>query len=183
MTILVALHDPKDKCTWLGGDTMVRVGGTHHYNDLKWFIYDQWAVGCSGETRCMNVIEARCDDIFSGIDGPFEFSENLSTVLRDEGFGNTAKENESGPINFGYELILASPRAIWSFDGVLGFDPQQNGKITACGAGDTLALGAAYAAAALGCPAETIVRLAIEAAMAHSIYCGGEPWFYQLKAI
>ena len=183
MTILVALHDPKDKCTWIGSDTIIYIGDSSQPCKSKWVIYDRWAMGTSGLTRVDNVIAARCDEIFGGCDDPFELTERLRKVLLDDGFQDTRRERESGPHNFGCNLILATPDGAWNMDGYFGFDAAQPGLLVAEGCGRELALGAAFAAREAGWSARAIVKIAVISAIEHHAFCGGEPWVYQLKAI
>ena len=181
MTIICAVLDPEDECSWIGSDTVIYLGDCSQPCEPKWIIYDRWAVGVSGLTRADNVIAARGDEIFGGCDDPFEFTERLRKVLLDDGFQDTRRERGDGPHDFGCNLILATPDNVWNMDGHLSFDAAQRGLLVAEGCGREIALGAAFAAREAGRSSRAIVEVAVRAAIEHHAFCGGDPWVRQLK--
>lgn len=182
MTIICALHAPEEQCTWIGSDTQGNLGEVRSASPTKWIVHGDWAIGCAGLWRTANIMLERGDELFDEVDGPFDLTENLRRLLIDEGYSNARDEKAGGPHDFGdLSFILASPKAIWSIDRLLGFAPLPAREVTAAGSGRELAYGAAYVAEKAGMTAEKVIRSAVEAVIDRDIRCGGAPWVRQLK--
>ena len=64
MTIICALHDPKENCTWIGSDTLIKDGGFLCPEIVpKWVRHNGWALGWTGHLRTLNVMEHYKEEI------------------------------------------------------------------------------------------------------------------------
>jgi ATP-dependent protease HslVU (ClpYQ) peptidase subunit len=178
MTIICAMHEP-GVGTWIASDTM-RGGSRKIVMDkTKFTICGKWAIGVAGYARAADVLDiatssiAECDSIGA-------VAVKLRDALRDDGFRQA--DNGDLTVNYGTEFVVASAGGVWDVDAGFAITPIPAGRLHANGSGCDEAIGAAYAARALGCvDGERIVRLAVEAAISNCQGCGGEPLVYLLR--
>ena len=177
MTILVALHDPKGKCTWIGSDRRIVFGSIIKDHDLKWLVSDDddRAISMCGGARGFHLIKRNEKAIWSCRD-VWAVSDLLRELIR----GDDWKVSEGdGSQVYDMSAIWATNAGvvmICSDFTVIEIPPD---TFHADGGGSEIGYGVAYALR--GRPAEKIVRTAIGAAVKHHSGCGGEPWVHQLR--
>lgn len=177
MTIIVALHDPKAKCTWIGADRLISAGGPlmSLYHSEKWSRYGDWAAGMAGNFRTNVLVQNNAEGLFSDLSGEFEFTNRLKALFIEDGYST---DTDEGPKSYGGSAILVNASGVWSIGPCFEVQAITPSELYAEGSGRKYAFGAATALQ--GGDAETIVRKAVEAAIRYDPYCGGEPWIERL---
>jgi ATP-dependent protease HslVU (ClpYQ) peptidase subunit len=172
VTIICAKHDPDRKETWIGADTRV-TARTFIYPERieKWIPVGPWRVGTAGSGR-FNHIVRRDADRLSEHATPVSLCDALRKLVQDDGW--KANPDEAGSLYYpNVSIILASPGGAWILSGGFSItDQAPSDRFLAAGNGDEFAFGAAYALR--GCPANVIVRAAVEAAIEYDSACGGD---------
>lgn len=174
MTVVAAIHDSKTRTTWVGSDTISHYLGCRVPCVQKWHINGEWAVGLAGDHRAHSLLEHHSDRLFRDLSGPQEFTARVYAVFKEADF-DLKPAAGCVPPNCGQEMLLANHNGVWIVAGDFSFLKAPG--FWAQGAGCDIALGAATAARKLGeTNPQTILTLAIEAAIELSTGCGGEPW-------
>ncbi len=171
MTIICGLHQNGE--TWIGSDTH-SIGQTGKYKGRpKWVLHEEWAVGYSGFLRAGNLIRGYADTLFHNLESPFDFTQRLRPVLVDNGF---LSDSDPGPPSYGCSFVLANKQGVW--DVCTGLSVEATEEICCRGSGAMFARGAAYGLGASD--TESLVRMAVNAALAFDENCGGEVWIAKL---
>ncbi len=178
MTIIAAIHDSKTKTTWVGSDTDASYSGCRVHFGPKWHINGKWAVGLAGDGAAHNLLEQHSDRLFYNLSSAHEFTIRLRDIFKEADFDLKPADGQAPP-NSAQDILLANHDEVWIVPAT--FASFKAPWFWAQGAGLSIALGAAYAAENLGetCP-QTILALAIGAAINLSTGCGGEIWVRKL---
>ncbi len=179
MTIICALHDPEQGCTWIGSDT--QCGGTdiNFPSHPKWVVNGIWAAGIAGDYRAHLLIQEASEVLARG--SPHLICNGIRDVFLDDGFEPARDKDSAGFQHFGQNIILASPAGIWSVDTCLAAALVKE-PFFADGSGWELAQGAFFAMRKHSTLApRDVVETAIMAAMDVDGRCGGEVWMHKLE--
>ena len=170
MTIICAVH--RGDRTWIGSDTLCRMGNIKINNGPKWVCWGKWAVGTAGDLRSINVFEQNAKQLFDDLSGPFDFSERVRDMLPRYGFDLKPPGNDEQVPLCGQDMILACPEGIWAVPRDLCI--VNVGDYWADGSGLAFALGAMHALQ--GSDPEVMMRAGLNAAMTFEAACGGDEW-------
>lgn len=183
MTIVCALHDRG--AAWIGGDTRANRGTNALDFGHKWLLDPDgyWAIGCAGLPRGGYLAELNQLDMF-GAGSAHEIAHIWREAVAEDGCATSRAACQANA--FDINGIAASPDGIWLIGPDFTVLTVPNGRFCAEGTGAAYGYGAAHA---LGhpdvgggrTPAESIIRTAIEAAIAHDSTCGGEVWLRKLE--
>ena len=181
MTIVLALHDPTSRETWIGSDRRGTKEALFIDAIQKWvFLSDEWAVGVSGDSRAISVLTGeRAAGRLEPIRDPYHFTEQLRAIFEAQKW--RPNDRDYGAPEYGSSFLLAHPTGIWDIGGALSVTDVTERRFWATGSGRDYALGAYFATRDYGMPASERVAGAIEAACAHDPACGGEPWVRHLR--
>lgn len=175
MTIGCAMLDPDTGGCWLGIDTQMT--HSHHitYGVDKSVHARGITILISGATMIKPVLYYCLDEIFRNHPTPHPV-ESLLEAVREEcnRRGWTGKHSEGDPETREIELLLTDGHTLFKVGPCFFAHRVPLGEFAAIGA-EAYAYGAAHAARKLKAKPEDILRLAVEACIENSIYCGGEP--------
>lgn len=178
MTIIAALHEPSVG-TWIGSDRLsVARNRIAPFAREKWSIAGSHAVAFAGAGRANDLMRRWVRETnFATFADPLDVATALRDALKADEWG--ALKNSGDPLSFDVEALYASQRGAWDIDAGFSINGVDAGVLVARGSGIEYAYGAAHALR--GRPAETVLRAAIDAAIAHDTGCGGEPFIHLLK--
>jgi len=172
MTIIAA-YENKDG-VWIASDSR---GST---NFVKWdlgtkLIYEEnYTIGNAGSYRTFDLIR-ECNDFpeqIRDLDDLREFRDNLREIMLEDGGASEAQGPET--LIHSVDIIIVSPAGIFDISNDYQIHQIQHGY-AACGSGTELALGSMITFKNTNqTDGYEAVRLACEAAIAHSCGCGGD---------
>ena len=183
MSVLVAVHDPANKCTWLGSDTIgVNGSGTIFNTGPKWVMEDGWAVGMAGSSRTRTILDNAMGKLLGGLMDPFDFTNRLVSDLPSYGY-QPSFESEKGPPIYGGQFLLAGPNGLWEIDAALAIFPVAPGHMAAIGSGAEYAAGCAWGLNHTGVAMNPIdaITAFVRCAIDHNADCGGTIWADRVK--
>lgn len=166
MTIICAVKG-KDG-VWIGSDTLTTTGCSSLDCGPKIAVAKGWAIGASGDLRCLRLLQHRIDEIVSK-GSIFDITNALKKMLADDGFKD---RNEGSVVANDNHFVVCSPRKIWEVG--IAFDYTEV-RQTCCGCGYEHGEGALFTVRKLQprASAQSQVEIAIRAAMGANIHCGG----------
>lgn len=142
MTIIAAVHDAKQRCTWIGADSRVSNDGTVYPITCRKIKVDgHYAIGASGWANAVSIIQ-RMDDLFKGGPAAQEVADRIQEKLR---ASNWREKDDSGPHSYGCYFILVIGRDVYDIDGSLDVCRIDDGALWARGSGAPFAIGAGAA--------------------------------------
>lgn len=180
MTIIAAIHDPKEKVTYIGSDTLI-TSGSHRLGSagFKFVVHDGWAIGISGRLRTQNLVEVSAARILGDISGPMDFCNRIRSLLDEDGYGKA--DDDGGSRGYSQFCILASASGVWYVGPDFSYISIPGGVLCANGSGEDYALGAAHLGCAIGLAPREVLRRAIEAAISYETNCGGDILIEELR--
>ncbi len=178
MTVIGALRDDLNECTWLGYNDQAQLGDlAAPGRDEKWFLKGNWVVGVSGYGPRNEVVASLKGDFHTDEGAVLELVKALRAEYDEWG----VEEDDNGVKRFcGDGLIAHKDGGFWDHDGAFALSKIPSGSFWARGSGDTLAIGAAAALIDRGAPAEEVVFGAIGVAIRFDTGCPGEPRLLRL---
>lgn len=178
MSVICAIADAK--ATWLASNTSCITGdGRVLICGPLWYVHEKWAVGQTGDARTGCVLKEHLSALFNNLDGPFEFTERFRGLLERHGYKGTYGD-EAVPC-YGSSYILAGAGRVFDIDASFDITEYPLGEMAARGSGGHYALGVWYALKETSTKSSQILDMAVRAAIANDVHCGGEPWVRQLK--
>lgn len=183
MTVIVAARDRKTNCTWIASDRRCSSGDWFMDNQPKWVVRGQWAIGVAGALRVINLMEAHFAKLIGEAETIFDFSCALRETMKADGILGNATNDGPGTPSFGQYMVLASPQGIWEIGCDLAFAAVPDGVAALGGSGSEVGSGAAHALMRLRVPlaSRRAMLMIVQAAVANSASCGGEPWVHCLR--
>ena len=179
MTVYVAHCAPGGRIT-IGSDSrFVHDFTPFDYGEKIAFNKDRTrAVALAGAGRIDTLIERLGDKFWSAATDAHEIIARFTELIRSDGW--KAAESEGDPNEYDIEGLIVSG-GLWIFDGSLALSRVPTGRFVASGGGSSLAMGAIHAARALGATdPRRLVRMGIEAAIAHNTGCGAPVRIHQI---
>jgi hypothetical protein len=175
MTIIAAICDEETQTTWYGSDTAAVNSGHQYICGPKFTRCGPWAVGITGDGRFETLVRLNTQDLGESETALVLADKIRSLVLADD-FKPSA---EVGAKYFpGNSMIIAGKGAVYSVCNAFSVDEFQSGVLCADGGGRDFALGADFAVRHR--PVQERLVIALEAAIALSSGCGGQPWIAKL---
>jgi hypothetical protein len=180
MTVLVGLHHPTVG-TVIGSDRRVSTGYNHFdFLPTKWIVEHDWAVGCSGHLRTINLVEYHSDELLRNLTGPMDFTIRMMDMLTESKQYIGVAEKGDNVKDYGQCLLLANAKGVWEIGPDFSVCPAPTNHMIATGSGYQYALGCGYATRQVKDPVERVSQ-AILAATNNDPNCGGEPWVAIMK--
>ena len=169
------------KATWIASNTSCITGdGRVIICGPLWYIHERWAVGQTGDARTGDILKECLSELFDNLDGPFAFTERLRSILERYGYKGSHGNDDSVPC-YGSSYILAGAGKLWDIDTSFDITEYPSREMVARGSGGHYALGVWYALKDTPTKPSKILDMAVRAAIANDVNCGGEPWVRQLK--
>lgn len=168
MTTLVGLHC-EGQGTWIGADSQTTADNLRMGPVGKWVRKGRWAVGCAGNLRTLNLMQAETDGLLDGVRSAEEVVRRLERLMNNHNYAAATLE-PFGPPAYGQSFMIASDEGLWDIDISLSVLRIPSGTVWATGSGRDFALGAGFACAEAD-PVQR-VRVAMQAAMAYDILTG-----------
>ena len=176
MTIICALHDPKENVVWLGCNDRATIGDTPApASENKWLKFGSWAVGLTcNECVYKQYLQLSADKFPETAENVLEVFDFLRSRYKKYNLGQQ-KGNDTST-SYGAEgIIVRDNGEIWDFDSHLALSKVPSGRLWGGGSGIDYALGADHIMQGDNAPAQTRIQRAVEAAIALDIGCPGEP--------
>jgi hypothetical protein len=179
MTTLAGLHIP-GQGTWIGADRRITSDNVKLGPVCKWVTRGEWAIGCAGDYKTLNVLQAEAALVLEATKDPQHIVHRLEKAMVKHNF-SAATDGPFGPPAWGQSFLLASPDGLWDLDEQLSVFRVPDETLWATGSGRDFALGAGHAARQdSGSSPADCVRLAIEAALTFDVMSGHGGWFAHL---
>ena len=144
MTIIAAVQDAKQRCTWIGADSRVSNDGTVYpvtYQKIK--TDGRYAIAGAGWSSGTTIVQ-RMDDLFAGEPDAFEVANRIHKRIR----ASCWRERDGdGPHAYGCYFILVVGAEIFDVDGSFDVCRINDGVLWARGSGAPFAIGAGAALA------------------------------------
>lgn len=182
MTVVCALH--MDGYTVIGADSRVTIGQNTRLPSAakKWHISPDktQAIASTGSGRTLVLI--RESNILDKASGSHEVAEFLRELIKKDGYASSADDGR-GALSFGDTYLYADASGVWDIDSRFATWPIDDGVLWARGSGMDYAVGAGFAMqkdASLN--PYYRVRMAIEAAIANDLGCGGDIFIEHIGA-
>lgn len=159
---------------------MVTGGSLKQEYGPKWLLQDPWAIGVAGHLRTVNLVERNRKTLLLDLKDAFDFGLRMREIMTADGYrGNT---EEFGPLAFGGAIILATAASASVIGSDFSITPIAPGRGWAEGSGREVTMGALHALLSLSPPLdpESVITLALDAAMALDVNCGGQSWVRQI---
>ncbi len=179
MTIICAIRDPKDDCSWIGSDTQWTTGDSErHFGRHKFIVKNNCALGINGAGAFLTLLANYAEEIDA------TWTAYAVWCWATKHFTETGAEPEEqpgSPAGWDCSFIWVKPDKLESICCTGGAPGAQ--AFQARGMGDKYAYGAAYSLIKHTdlSPREILVA-AIKAAMRYSNSCGGEVYIHRLGA-
>ena len=174
MTIICALHDEKEHCTWLGCNDRATIGDTPAPGaENKWLKFGHWAIAVTGSESVYNQYLQLSDEKFPKTSASIlEVFDFLRSRYNKYNLGQQ-KGNDS-TTSYGVEgIIVHADGRIWDFDSHLALSQVPPGRLWGGGSGIDYALGADFINLKNAVSAQERVKQAVQAAIELDIYCPG----------
>ena len=174
MTIICALHDPNEQCTWIGGDTLIKDGGFLCPEIVpKWVTHNGWACGWTGHLRTLNVMEHYKEQLFES-GNIFEIVHTLRKLLKNDGY--TDVDSNISPVDLDQMFLIANAESVWDVGSDFAFKQSNPETLSAVGSGCDYAFGVVHALEPYNKSPKDIMTTALEAAIRYEADCGNDIW-------
>lgn len=177
MTIIAAVRDPGQRCTWIGADSRATSGGaTMPITCRKLRIEGRYAIGSSGWSSAMTCVNT-LPGLFDGEPTAGEVAARIGNAIRALPWDS---DSEGGPHSYGCYFVLVIGSAVYDIDSAFDVGLIDDGQLWARGSGGQFAVGAGYALR--NHRPERRLREALKAACQFDQGCGGRlvvervPW-------
>ena len=172
MTIITAIHDPKENVTWLGSNGRATIGSYVSPSiDTKWFAAGGWAIGITGTGPKLEALEAHEKEFPNEATRPFEI---LAFMKEAYGAFDIGEMEEGLKRYCGNGLLVQKSGAVWDFDNSFCLTPVATGVIWARGSGMDLALGAGIALKEFVASPKALTKRILEIVTANDVDSPGE---------
>jgi len=170
VTIAVGMLDRVRGC-WIGVDSLEQRGDTHRTVD-KLVHRHGLVAALSGHMALADAVGEAIDAALEGEELPLQrFRKELRTILDTSGWISDGRDGQPAWRDFAF--LLTDGVSLVEFSGSLHVYPVKYGEFSAIGSGYEIALGAAHAMLGVGgVLPEMVVRRALDAAIAHGLFCG-----------
>jgi len=168
--------------------TAISSGGTvfYGYNDghtlgdsplpgegCPWIRLGNWALGVSGSTAIFNILSHYAPDFSEHQASAADIVFKMRSLFIEYGLGKRGSDDVED--HYGIWCILVNVNGeIWDVDEALAYSRIPEGTLWARGSGTDYALGAAFVLAEQNVAPEARIITAIDAAIAHDLFCGGK---------
>jgi len=172
MSIVVAAHDAKVGCVWLGCNSKSQIGSLRTPgSESKWFIEGHWACALTGAALHSDLLVGSRDKFPAKSNDRIEVLKFLLQLFDDFDIGETDKESKDYGVS---GLLVHADGRIWDFDTRLALTPIPSGEVWCRGSGMELAQGAASVLQEQDVAMEHCVKKAVETAIKYDCDCPGE---------
>lgn len=172
MTVITAIHDPKENVTWLGTNGRATIGSYVGPSlDHKWFNAEGWVIGITGSGPKLEALEARAEDFPKNTTRPFEI---LKFMKKAYGAFEIGEMDEGLKRYSGNGLLIHKSGAVWDFDNSFCLTAVAPGVFWARGSGMDLALGAGKALKEFISSPKELTKRVLEIVVATDVDSPGE---------
>lgn len=174
MTICIGYRDPTG-AIWLGADSRASNGGYIFQTTVRKIVKTgAWFAAVAGRDEILQLMRENSPYLAGAVSAQ-DYGARWIELQTKGAFKREDTEKSFGPPSYGHSLLLARGDQLWDVSST-GSPAEPLDGFVAIGSGATHAEGAAYAfrAANVSLAPEKIVRICLEAAVAHWGDCGGE---------